>query len=231
MIPASARLHAAVVEGQLPAPGRRRAAPARREHDHAPRTPRVAARQARRPHPERRDYRAAHGGRGGREPAGTRARARVRMTNLPTSLARGGSSPRESQLRHGDANGPAPTHLTGRSAPTPTAGHRRAFVRHRRHGCPCDRPARLALARSSLRPPLHLVQPSSERVRQAVRQDCSFAKKQASPPALLVVVRTGRVALGYGDARIQAQSGSLRPPARDHWLVGLGTSASGAPSS
>jgi hypothetical protein len=29
----------------------------------------------------------------------------------------------------------------------------------------------------------------SERMRQAVRQDCSFAKKLESPPALLVVVR------------------------------------------
>ena len=32
------------------------------------------------------------------------------------------------------------------------------------------------------------VQLSSERARQAVREDCSFAKKQASPSALLVVV-------------------------------------------
>src|SRR5919202_1355398 len=36
---------------------------------------------------------------------------------------------------------------------------------------------------------LLVVRLSSERVRQAVRQDCSFAKKQASPPALLGVVR------------------------------------------
>src|SRR4051812_2650348 len=35
-----------------------------------------------------------------------------------------------------------------------------------------------------------LVRLSSERVRQAVPQDCSFAEKQASPPALLVVVRS-----------------------------------------
>jgi hypothetical protein len=35
-----------------------------------------------------------------------------------------------------------------------------------------------------------LVQLSSERARQALRQDCSFAKTQKSPPALLVVVRS-----------------------------------------
>jgi hypothetical protein len=34
-----------------------------------------------------------------------------------------------------------------------------------------------------------IVRLSSERPRQAVRQDCSFAKKQKSPPALLVVVQ------------------------------------------
>ena len=33
---------------------------------------------------------------------------------------------------------------------------------------------------------------SSERVRQAVRQDCFFAKKQASPVALLIVAHTRR---------------------------------------
>jgi len=38
------------------------------------------------------------------------------------------------------------------------------------------------------RPLLVFVRLSSERVRQAVRQDCSFVKKQESPPALLVVV-------------------------------------------
>jgi hypothetical protein len=45
---------------------------------------------------------------------------------------------------------------------------------------------------------------SSERVRHAVRQDCSFAKKQASPPALLVVVRGGR--LVYGPRRLLARA-------------------------
>jgi hypothetical protein len=43
---------------------------------------------------------------------------------------------------------------------------------------------------------LLFVQLSSERARQAVRQDCSFAKKQASPPALLVVVLSGSVRHG-----------------------------------
>ena len=37
-----------------------------------------------------------------------------------------------------------------------------------------------------------LVQLSSELARQTVRQDSSFAKKQESPPAILVVVRRGR---------------------------------------
>ena len=40
---------------------------------------------------------------------------------------------------------------------------------------------------------LRFVRLSSERARQAVRQDCSFAKKQDSPPALPVVVRSGRL--------------------------------------
>jgi hypothetical protein len=40
---------------------------------------------------------------------------------------------------------------------------------------------------------LVVVQLSSEGVRQAVAQDSSFAKKQASPPALLVVVQGRRV--------------------------------------
>src|SRR5215216_520328 len=35
---------------------------------------------------------------------------------------------------------------------------------------------------------LLIVRLSSERMRQAVREDWSFARKQASPPALLVVV-------------------------------------------
>jgi len=47
---------------------------------------------------------------------------------------------------------------------------------------------------------------SSEGVRQAVRQDCSFAKKQASPPALLVVVHSGRLTLDLRDARNQARA-------------------------
>jgi hypothetical protein len=43
---------------------------------------------------------------------------------------------------------------------------------------------------------LLLVRLSSERARQAVRRDSSFAKKQEPPPALLVVVHSdGLVAL------------------------------------
>jgi DNA-binding SARP family transcriptional activator len=58
---------------------------------------------------------------------------------------------------------------------------------------------------------LPFVRLSSERVRQAVRQDCSFAKKQASPPALLVVVRSGRLASVGADGRFAAQrSGRTR---------------------
>jgi hypothetical protein len=37
-------------------------------------------------------------------------------------------------------------------------------------------------------------------MRQAVRQDCSFAKKQASPPALLLVVHSGRLTLDLSSA-------------------------------
>jgi hypothetical protein len=37
---------------------------------------------------------------------------------------------------------------------------------------------------------LVLVRLRSERARRAARQDCSFANKQESPPALLVVVRS-----------------------------------------
>jgi hypothetical protein len=40
---------------------------------------------------------------------------------------------------------------------------------------------------------LRFVQLSSERARQAVRQDCSFAKKQESPYALLVVVQASNI--------------------------------------
>jgi hypothetical protein len=50
---------------------------------------------------------------------------------------------------------------------------------------------------------------SSELARQAVRQDCSFAKKQESPPALLVVVPSGRAPDGDADARSSRACGSL----------------------
>ena len=53
---------------------------------------------------------------------------------------------------------------------------------------------------------LCFVRPSSERARQAVRQDCSFAKKQESPLALLVVVRSRRLASVAGDDCIRLDS-------------------------
>jgi hypothetical protein len=53
---------------------------------------------------------------------------------------------------------------------------------------------------------------SSERVRQAVRQDCSFAKKQASPPALLVVIQLESVLKTVGHARSAAVAESAIPP-------------------
>jgi len=42
--------------------------------------------------------------------------------------------------------------------------------------------------RDVTQPLLRFVQLSSERARHALRQDCSFAKQQDSPPALPVVV-------------------------------------------
>ena len=44
------------------------------------------------------------------------------------------------------------------------------------------------MAPSAYRPLLRFVRLSSERAAQAVRHDCSFAEKQESPSALLVVV-------------------------------------------
>jgi hypothetical protein len=61
---------------------------------------------------------------------------------------------------------------------------------------------------------LRFVRLGSERVRQAVRHDSSFAKKQASPLALLDVVHSGRLALDRPDARNHAERGSHQPTAR-----------------
>ena len=57
-------------------------------------------------------------------------------------------------------------------------------------------------ARSPLAPArlLRFVRLSSERVRQAVRQDCSFAEKQEFLPALLVVVPSERRTTRRADA-------------------------------
>ena len=52
-------------------------------------------------------------------------------------------------------------------------------------------------------PLLVFVQPGSERARQALRQDYSFAKKQESPPALLVVVPSDCLRGAFRDARIR----------------------------
>jgi hypothetical protein len=64
----------------------------------------------------------------------------------------------------------------------------------RRVGC-CSCLDALAPATSGPAAPgvLLIVRLSSELTVQAVRQDCSFAKKRESPPALLVVVRSGRL--------------------------------------
>jgi hypothetical protein len=43
-----------------------------------------------------------------------------------------------------------------------------------------------------------VVRLSSERARKAVRQDCSLAKKQESPAALLVVVPSSQVVVRDG---------------------------------
>jgi hypothetical protein len=83
--------------------------------------------------------------------------------------------------------------------------------------------------RSAARPLLWLGLPtcvrlSRERARQVVRQDCSFAKEQESPPALLVVVqasdirRVSRIAPGHRDT---SPGGSCGTP-------GAGSSGKGA---
>jgi hypothetical protein len=66
------------------------------------------------------------------------------------------------------------------------------FRCHRQRRSCLDAEARLHIVGLIAALPV-LVRLSSERERQAVRQDCSFAKKQKSPPTLLVVVRSGRL--------------------------------------
>jgi hypothetical protein len=63
---------------------------------------------------------------------------------------------------------------------------------------------------------LRFVRLSSERARQAVRRDCSFAKKRESPPALLVVVQPGRLPHSRPDARNRLESGCHN---RVHWAI------------
>jgi hypothetical protein len=67
----------------------------------------------------------------------------------------------------------------------------------RRPPCRPFKPAAKAQAGARRAPTVHpggvgllqFVRLSSERARQAVRQDCSLPKKQESPPPLLVIVR------------------------------------------
>jgi hypothetical protein len=64
---------------------------------------------------------------------------------------------------------------------------------------------------------LRFVRLSSERVRQAVPRDCSFAEKQAPPPALLVVVpwerrpRRGRDSRVVGLAKLSVERAEYVP--------------------
>ena len=59
---------------------------------------------------------------------------------------------------------------------------------------------------------LVVVQVSSEPARQALRQACCFARKQASPPALLVVVRDKSVRAGLQSARSRLNAGVAACP-------------------
>jgi hypothetical protein len=52
-----------------------------------------------------------------------------------------------------------------------------------------------------------VVQLSSERTLEPVRKDCSFAEKQVSRPALLFLVRRGRLLSAGGDARTARETG------------------------
>jgi hypothetical protein len=54
---------------------------------------------------------------------------------------------------------------------------------------------------------LSFVRLSSERARQEVRRDCSFAKKRESPPALLVVVRSESPRGAAWDGRLRREGG------------------------
>ena len=61
-------------------------------------------------------------------------------------------------------------------------------------------------SRASCRPLLRFVQLSSERTLEPVRQDSSFAEKQESHPALLVVVQLSSKDLGHADASHHANA-------------------------
>jgi hypothetical protein len=74
-----------------------------------------------------------------------------------------------------------------------------------------------AIARPNPGQLAQIVRLSSERWRQAVRQDCSLARKQASPPALLVVRGrrrckvTEKLAANHGSSRGSGAPGSWLP--------------------
>jgi hypothetical protein len=57
------------------------------------------------------------------------------------------------------------------------------------------------IARADPRRLAKIVRLSSEQSCQAVRQDCSFAKKQGSPPARLVVVQSEHLVAACSGAR------------------------------
>jgi hypothetical protein len=95
----------------------------------------------------------------------------------------------------------------------------RAPGRRRPHTWKARASSRRAVRRGRL---LTFVRLSSERARQAVRQDCSFAKKQESSLALLVVVQGERVGVTERDACFRTGAGASDPEVvlRERLLVG-----------
>jgi hypothetical protein len=68
-------------------------------------------------------------------------------------------------------------------------------------------------------PLLLLVQLSSERTVEPVRQDSSFAEKQESHPALLLLVLSGRLRRDLQDARNHADAALVRVMASSRGCV------------
>src|SRR3954465_11020451 len=92
----------------------------------------------------------------------------------------------QTEVRPSPADTLKESQLAARSGPSPP---RRTSPTTRIQTASLNAIARFRPGRRHAALPL-LVRLSSERVRQAVPQDCSFAEKQASPPALLAVVRS-----------------------------------------